>query len=413
MAKLITPENLIKIINGSDEFAIIDIRDYSDYLTGHLWLASRAPYPSLKARIQRLVPGYETRLILIDEDQSIGESAAEDLSEMGYKNVCILQGGMLHWKQSGYPIIEGDYVLAHSLGLQVEQVFGTTSITAIRLREKISCGENPLIVDTRDPSDFLNSSLPGSVNIPIADLIDQLPALVNNSDTEIILHCGGITRGIVGAQTLIDAGITNRIRWLEDGTSGWALAGGDLQPGDTNLSMATDYDKTADTGLRFAHKFSLTYSTVSELTNWKLQNPGYTAYLIDIRSKPKYQAGHYTGAINVPGGELIGMTIDHIATFNARIYILGTPHGSDADITAVWMSRGGWRNVVIIQDWYEDESRLNKGPEKPRHLAPPELQKSLSPVDKKQRNKTLRQSIRLRKQIFSKFCVDQPYKFYF
>ena len=41
----------------------------------------------------------------------------------------------------------------------------------------------------------------------------------------VIVNCGGRTRSIVGAQSLINAGVSNKVVSLKDGTMAWHLAG--------------------------------------------------------------------------------------------------------------------------------------------------------------------------------------------
>ena len=47
---------------------------------------------------------------------------------------------------------------------------------------------------------------------------------VKDINTEIIINCAGRTRSIIGAQTLIDFGIKNKVKALENGTQGWFLS---------------------------------------------------------------------------------------------------------------------------------------------------------------------------------------------
>src|ERR1700735_1976657 len=46
-----------------------------------------------------------------------------------------------------------------------------------------------------------------------------------SSATTVIVNCGGRTRSIIGAQSLINAGVRNKVVSLKDGTMAWHLAG--------------------------------------------------------------------------------------------------------------------------------------------------------------------------------------------
>ena len=68
-------------------------------------------------------------------------------------------------------------------------------------------------------------SIPGALDCPGAELVYRAPALVASPDTLVVVNCAGRTRSIIGAQSLIDAGLENRVVALENGTMGWHLAG--------------------------------------------------------------------------------------------------------------------------------------------------------------------------------------------
>ncbi len=81
-----------------------------------------------------------------------------------------------------------------------------------------------------------------------------------------------------------------------------------------------------------------------------------------MRTEQEYLAGHYPGAIWIPGGELAGMTIDHLATQKARLALFADEDCARAEITASWMQQQNWRDIVIVNDWKSAQG-LEKGPE--------------------------------------------------
>ena len=375
----VLPQQLVKMLDDGEEIAVIDVRDYGQYIQGHLWLASRIPYASIELQISRYVPRLDTRVVLIDKDQSLTGRAASSLQKMGYNNLYLLQGGQVDWENAGYPVIEGDYVLAHAFGLDIKRVLDTPSISAKALMQKMANKEKLITIDSRDPVDYLGSSLPGSINVPTADLVIRMPDIVADDTTQVVVHCGGMARGTLGAQTLIEANFPNPVMRLDDGTTGWALAGGKLPAGSKNIeeqSSATASKFARNYNHDLAGRYKLTYLTALEIENWKAENRQRTGYLIDVRSHEKYLAGHYPGALNIPGGELVGMTIDHIATYHARLCLMDDADSACAEITASWLLRHGWEDVVILRNWAAS-SELETGPEKtldlelPQPLFPP------------------------------------------
>ena len=57
------------------------------------------------------------------------------------------------------------------------------------------------------------------------------PTPCPSPDTLVVVSCAGRTRGIIGAQSLINAGVPNRVMSLAGGTQGWRLAGLELESG--------------------------------------------------------------------------------------------------------------------------------------------------------------------------------------
>ena len=56
------------------------------------------------------------------------------------------------------------------------------------------------------------------------------------------------------------------------------------------------------------------------------------------------------------------MTVDHLATWHARLCLLAEPYCGRAELTASWMQQLGWSDVVVIDAWRETGA-LETGPE--------------------------------------------------
>jgi rhodanese-related sulfurtransferase len=413
LTKTISSQALQNLIEDKQEFALLDIRDLADFVKGHLWLSINVPHTSIQDRVSSFVPRPDTRIILIDQDQTLAIKVAERLQSSGYSNLEVLPGGFDQWRQSGLPVITGDYVLAHAFGMYVNQVLATPSISANRLMQKLAAREDILIIDSRDPRDFQNSTLPGAKNVPIAEMVHRVPDMVDDESTQVVVHCGGVTRGVLGAQTLIDANFPNRIMWLVDGTGGWCMAGGELRRGETEPAKPPSDKATAyalKTALNLARQLNLTYLEPDDLEDWRRGNRQRTCYLIDIRSRDEFLAGHYPNAMNVPGGELVGMTQDHIATYHARLCLIGDTLSARVEITADWMLKNGWEDVVILRNWeHRYETEVTASPGDVTHAdestSKPADQPETAPMSQYQA------SIDNRQNIFKCFMRDHPYRF--
>src|ERR1044072_3943889 len=72
---------------------------------------------------------------------------------------------------------------------------------------------------------------PGSVSVPVAELVLRAGAVAPDPQTTVIVNCAGRTRSIIGTQSLINAGLPNRVVALRNGTIGWTLASRKLEHG--------------------------------------------------------------------------------------------------------------------------------------------------------------------------------------
>ena len=74
-------------------------------------------------------------------------------------------------------------------------------------------------------------SIPTATSVPGAELVLRAGALAPDPSTVVVVNCAGRTRSIIGTQSLINAGLPNRVLALRNGTIGWSLAGLDLDHG--------------------------------------------------------------------------------------------------------------------------------------------------------------------------------------
>src|SRR5262249_61186558 len=79
--------------------------------------------------------------------------------------------------------------------------------------------------------EYATMNIPGSTSVPGAELVLRAGRAAPDPDTTIIVNCAGRTRSIIGTQSLINAGIGNKVRALRNGTMGWTLARHDLEHG--------------------------------------------------------------------------------------------------------------------------------------------------------------------------------------
>lgn len=85
---------------------LLDIRDSSDYKTGHIAGALHMPFASIKERASELDKHKAKQIILVDKMGQHAGAAGKTLRDHGFE-VVRLNGGMAEWKQQNLPMVKG------------------------------------------------------------------------------------------------------------------------------------------------------------------------------------------------------------------------------------------------------------------------------------------------------------------
>ena len=78
-----------------------------------------------------------------------------------------------------------------------------------------------VVLDSRPFDEYQRVSIPTAVNVPGAELVLRVHDIAPSPDTLVVVNCAGRTRSIIGAQSLINAGVPNKVVALRNGTMGW------------------------------------------------------------------------------------------------------------------------------------------------------------------------------------------------
>ncbi|HJU16530.1 MAG TPA: rhodanese-like domain-containing protein, partial [Stellaceae bacterium] len=213
------------------EIAFLDVREEGQHGAGHPLLAVNAPYSRLEAVAPLLVPRRSCRVVLIDDGDGVAEKAARRLAGLGYRDLHALGGGVAAWAAAGHALFPSSNVPGKAFGEIVEHAFGTPAISAAELDRLRRSGAAVTVLDSRPIEEYARFHVPGAIPCPGAELVHRFADLVPEADNFVVVSCAGRTRGIIGAQSLINAGVPNRVAVLAGGTQGWRLAGLDLEQG--------------------------------------------------------------------------------------------------------------------------------------------------------------------------------------
>jgi rhodanese-related sulfurtransferase len=93
-----------------------------------------------------------------------------------------------------------------------------TSVDDVKAR--IDRGENFLLVDVREESEYAKDHLPGAIPLGKGIIERDIEERVPDLDTPLVLYCGGGYRSALAADSLQKMGYTNVLS-MDGGIRGW------------------------------------------------------------------------------------------------------------------------------------------------------------------------------------------------
>lgn len=337
-------------LHDGGEIAILDSREEMPFGERHILMASCMPYGRVEVMADDLVPRRGARVVWCDDGDGTAAIAAERMAALGYTDVSVLDGGIAAWEAAGFRLYSGVHVPSKAFAEVVEHDAGTPWITASQLKAMIDSGMDMAVFDSRSFEEYHTNSIPTAISVPGAELVLRFKDLAPSPATAIVVNCGGRTRSIIGAQSLINAGVPNKVVSLKDGTMAWHLAGyqviqgADRRPPDVSPEAAAAARKAA---ANVADRFSIPRIDAGTLAEWRAESASRSLYVLDVRTPEEYAAGHVASMRSAPGGQLVQETDNYLATWGARV-VLVDDDGVRATMTASWLKQMGWTDVAVI-----------------------------------------------------------------
>ena len=367
-----TPDTLAALMASDEPHAVLDLRERGAYQRGHIFRTTMLPRRLLEFRLPALVPSPATPIVLVDEDGSLAALARPTLSAMGYRDVRALEGGLAAWRAARQPIVQGVNVPSKVFGEQALHTWKTPEIGATALAERIARGDDLLIVDSRTPEEHHRACVPGAISVPGGELVFRILDLVQRPEQTIVVHCGGRTRSYIGAESLRRMGLPNPIVALKNGTMGWDLAGLTLERGATRGTPAVSARSRAAAALvakRVAAEDKIRFLSVAEVQALQARRDPRPVYVLDVRTREEYGAGHVAGAVWAPGGQAVQATDEYVAV-RAGSIVLACDGFARSTLTAAWLRRMGFPDVAVLAGgvpaWTEAGGAVETG-----HPSPP------------------------------------------
>lgn len=337
------------------EIAFLDVREEDPHAQAHPLFAANFPLSRVELDAYAKLPRRDVQIVTLDEgDVELSESdamlAAQRLVALGFTRVAVFAGGVRAWQAAGGELFRDVNVPSKSFGELVESERHTPSLSAPEVKALIDEKADVVIVDARRYDEYNTMSIPTATSCPGAELVLRIAELAPRPETQVIVNCAGRTRSIIGTQSLINAGIPNKVSALRNGTIGWTLAGQVLDKGETrkfkDVSERT-MQNAAARARSVAERAGVKRATWSDAQAWQSQAER-TTYFFDARTPEEFAAGHIVGFRSTPGGQLVQET-EMVAPVRGARIVLADTDGVRANMTASWLAQMAWDVYVLAE----------------------------------------------------------------
>jgi rhodanese-related sulfurtransferase len=341
------------------EIALLDIRHEAAFATGHPLFAANMAAGRIALEAEMRLPRKDVPIVLYDAGEGLVAEAVERLGTLGYTDVRQLERGLQGWREAGYELFQDVNSYAKAFGELVESRRHTPSLPAEEVAALIANKADVAILDVRRFDEYSTMNIPGSVSVPGAELVLRAGRIAPDPKTTIIVNCAGRTRSIIGAQSLINAGVANRVVALRNGTIGWTLAKQNLEHGAVRRGEVGLFEGARANARDVAYRAGVRHLGPEDATALSAQT-NRTLYRFDVRDAEEYAAGHLSGFRHYPGGQLV-QEIDMAAPVRGARILLTDNMGVRADMTASWLAQMAWE-VYVLEGGYD--GALEIGPPK-------------------------------------------------
>jgi rhodanese-related sulfurtransferase len=344
-APTVTPLQVRCALLLRDEIALLDLRHEATYATGHPLFAANMAVDRIALEAATRLPRKDVSIVVYDAGEGLVALATDRLTALGYTNIRQLDGGLQAWQMAGFELFRDVNSHAKAFGELVESRRHTPSLPADEVAALIASEANIAVLDVRRFDEYATMNIPGSISVPGAELVLRAARVAPDPETTIIVNCAGRTRSIIGTQSLINAGVANKVLALRNGTIGWTLARQDLEHGADRRSGIGLFEGAQTNAREVAYRAGVRHVGQEEATALQTQTHR-TLYRFDVRACEDYAAGHIGGFCHYPGGQLV-QEIDMAAPVRGARILLTDDMGVRADMTASWLAQMGWETYVL------------------------------------------------------------------
>jgi glyoxylase-like metal-dependent hydrolase (beta-lactamase superfamily II) len=185
----ISADELAQLVENKAPVLILDIRAKERYMEGHIKGAANAVCTSMQQKqviMSKLPPSM--KIILVDDDATAAKENATMMARFGF-DAHYLKDGIKSWK--------GELVKSSQ----------DTMINGDTLWESLKKNEDIFLLDVREPEEYADFKIPGSINVPLSKLFSKDTPLQLPRDKKIVTICSHGNRSMVATFALAQKGI--------------------------------------------------------------------------------------------------------------------------------------------------------------------------------------------------------------
>lgn len=360
----VTPADIRRALLLREEIALLDLRYEAGFATGHPLFAANMAADRIAIEAELRLPRKDVAIVLYDDGEGLVATGAERLAALGYTNVSALDGGLKAWRDAGYQVFEDVNSYSKAFGELVEARRHTPSFSADEVAKLIADKADIAILDVRRFDEYATMNIPGSVSVPGAELVLRAGQAAPDPETTIIVNCAGRTRSIIGTQSLINAGVPNKVRALRNGTIGWTLARHTLDHGADRRGAIGPFEGARP--MRATSPIAPVFAISARARRRRSQLRPIARSIVSTCATQRSMRPAISPASAIIPVASSSRKPTWPRLRGARI-LLTDDKGVRADMTASWLAQMGWE-VYVLEGGYEGE--LEVGP--PRVLPKPD-----------------------------------------
>lgn len=314
--RYISKSTLTEKMASMPTLKIIDVLSPESYRKHHIPGALNIPLGNLE-KAGRIL-SKNTPLVVYCSSYSCGAStkAAKKLQGMGFETVFDYKGGIAEWVESGKAVATapnkkgerwtGYNLTDHSAG-------GVDYISRDSLKGMMQGEKDFVLINVLPASYFESKRIPGSVNIPLAELNEETMATYEK-DTPLVVYCANppCQASTKAAKKLQSMGFATVFDY-KGGIDDWYHAGMPVagkaaereamaEKKAKKIARGDYLRKQLATSDIYTADYGVTYISKSKLQAMMREEKNLA--VVDVLSPASYGNHHIAGAVNVPLGEL-------------------------------------------------------------------------------------------------------------